>query len=209
MVMARSNPNAGGDFENCPEGMWDAVCVDVIDLGITKTGFKDKAGNDEEKPMVAFGFQVAVVDENDKPLTQANGQPFYIRSRYNNTLGGGSKRSNLLDFLENWTGKTIPDDVREKGFDLDAMLGRNAQVVVVHRQNKGGKTFANIKTITPARKGATKLKATPEFVRVKDRPGYEPPFGSEEWAKRNPQLAGGSAPQGGQEEDDIDSDLPF
>lgn len=209
MVMARNNPNAGQDFEQCPEGMFDAVCVDVIDLGVIDTGFKNqKTGESEEKPMVAFAYQVAVVDENDKPLFQKNGQPFYIRARFNNTLGGGNKESNLLKHLENWTGKTIPPKVREEGFDLDLMLGRNAQLVVVHRKSKDGqRTYANIKTITPPRKNAPKLTASPEFVRVKDQPGYDPPVGSEEWFKRNPQAAGGQAPQ--TEEEDDDSDLPF
>lgn len=208
MVTARTNPNSR-DFENCPEGMFDAVCVDVIDLGIVDTGFKNQqTGEPERKPMVAFGYQVAVVDENDRPQTQSDGQPYYIRARFNNTLGGGSKRSNLLDHLENWTGKTMPEEKKEEGIDLEKFLGVNCQIVVVHRQNKQQRTFANIKTITPARKGAPKLKASPEFVRVKDRPGYEPPVGSEEWEKRNPQAANGGQGAPPVEDEEEDS-LPF
>jgi hypothetical protein len=210
MVMAKQNQNAGQDFDPCPEGMHPGVCVDVVDLGICETGFRNKDGTPEKKPMVAFSFEVHATDENDKPVMRNDGKLFLISQRFNNTLGGGSKESKLLKFLESWTGRRIPDEVRAAGFDLDKMLGRNAQLVIAHRTSKDGqKTFANIITITPAAKGAPKLEASKDHVRVKDRPGYEPPVGSEEWEKRNPQLANNGKGAAPSEEEDEDGEPPL
>lgn len=201
--------NKGGqDFPKCPEGLHQAVCVDVIDRGLVEYEWKGKKG---ERREVSFVFQVDARDEDDKQILREDGKLFTVSSKFTASLGNNAK---LVPFLEGWLGATIPPEVRENGFELEQLIGRNAQITVVQVE-KNNKTYANIKGIAPIAKKTPKLKVE-DYVRVKDRDGYEPPRGSDEWERREAEKKkqGSRVPAGagtGYEdfEPDDDDDLPF
>jgi hypothetical protein len=138
------------DFEPAPEGAWRAVCTDVVELGLIHTQFGDK-------PMIRIAFEIEEVNPK-------NGKPFMVSQRFGVTL---SSKGRLRPFLESWRGKKFTDE-ELKGFDVEALIGANAQLAVVHNVNDG-KTFANIASVMKPARGMEKLNISPGYIRVKDR----------------------------------------
>jgi hypothetical protein len=192
----------GGDFPKPPEGLQQGVCVDVVDLGLVDYSYQGVPKGKRRE--VRFIFQVAPRDDEDNELRQDDGERFSVSSKFTASLGDNAR---LLPFLENWLGAKIPQEVRDSGFDMEALIGRNAQLTVVYGESKAnGRVYANINGILPIDKKTPKLK--PEnYTRVQDREGYVPPFGSELWELQQGQAPGAAG--GNDEADDSDDDLPF
>lgn len=136
--------NGGEDFERLEAGMYQAVCVAVVDLGIYDSPFgKNKR--------CALCFETAeTMKEGDN-----TGKPFYFTKLYSPSL---SKKSNLRKDLANWRGRDFTDQ-ELLGFDLDNILGVNCQLNLVQIE-KNDKTYTNIATINPSIKGMQPIRAT-------------------------------------------------
>jgi hypothetical protein len=136
-------------FEPAPEGLWPAVCVDVVDLGSVETKFGTK-------PMLKIIFQIEERDDH--------GKRFQVHARFGQSLHA---KSRLRPVLEAWRGrKFTPEELA--GFDLEKLVGACAQVQVVHSIRDEGGYYANLQAVVPFAKGATKL-APEDYVRAKDR----------------------------------------
>jgi len=137
-------------FVPCPEGLHQAVCVDVVDLGVVTTQYG-------EKHQVRIVWQVDEENpENDKRYT--------ARRSYTLSL---SKKANLRTMLETWRTKPFTDD-ELKGFDLENLLGINCQIQVVHKLSAQGKLYANVQAVVAPPKNVPKLLAR-DYTREKDR----------------------------------------
>lgn len=134
IAKARSN----GNFEPCPAGLHQAVCVDVIDKGVLPGQFG-------EKHKIDVRWQVE--------QTMKDGKPYMIQQRYTLSL---NEKATLRHHLESWRGKPFTDQ-ELAGFDLEKLIGANCQIVVIHRPGDQGKVWANVQTITPLGKGMKKL----------------------------------------------------
>ena len=109
-----------------PEGITQAVCVDVIDLGLRET----KWGN---KRQVAFRFET--------PARDSEGQPIWVRTwPYNLSL---SPKANLRKDLEKWRGRAFTSHELE-GFDLESVIGAPAVLNVAQNAGADGKVYSNI-----------------------------------------------------------------
>jgi hypothetical protein len=195
--------NKGGDFPKCPEGLHQSVCVDVIDRGLVDYSYQGQPKGKRRE--VSFVYQVDVRDEDTgEEIRRNDGKRFTVSTKFTASL---SQNARLVPFLEQWLGKTIPPEVRESGFDLEDLVGRNAQITVIHDQ-KGDKTYANIKGILPVSKKMGKL-VPEDYIRVKDRPDYDPPFGSEEWERRHREADEDEVPVSPPGYDEEEDDLPF
>ena len=144
------------EFTPCPEGAHHAVIVDVVDHGLVKAtqpGWKDRHVIDVRLE----------VDE-----TGEDGERYLLVQWFTNTL---SKKGKLRKFLEDTRGRALTkEELRPGGFDLDALIGLNAQVNVVHRTAEGTDAiFANISSVMPVTKGMPKLRPL-NYTRVQDRP---------------------------------------
>lgn len=138
----------GSDFVPAPEGVWSAVCVDVVDLGIVDSVFGKK-------------HKLKIVWEIDQKME--DGRPFLCQKRYNVSL---HEKSTLAKDIKSWRGRPFtPEEF--KGFDIDKIIGAPCQLVIQHSENEGV-TYANIMTIMKADK--IKLKPSGTYIRVKDRP---------------------------------------
>lgn len=140
-------------FTPAPAGLHQAVCVDVVDLGLVKTTYD---GETKTKLMVRVIWQIDDVNPED-------GKRFTASKRYNNTL---HEKGTLRKDLESWRARPFSAD-ELKGFDLERLLGVNCQINVQHR-TANGKTYANVVSIVPLGKGMTKLEPK-DYVRVVDR----------------------------------------
>jgi hypothetical protein len=138
------------EYSNAPEGLFNAICCDVVDLGLKTTAFGDK-----HKIRIVWQLEERDPDK---------GWRYNVSQQYTLSL---HPKSVLSQALEAWRGKKFTDDERE-GFDLEKLIGVGCQVQVVHQAGQNGNVYANVQAIVPLGKGMTKV--TPEgYVRVKDR----------------------------------------
>ena len=146
-IIAKDNRK---EFTPAPEGLHQAVCVDVTDLGLQPTPWG-------EKQKVDLRWQLEAMDEE-------TGRPFLVQSRYTNSL---NEKATLRIHLEAWRGRKFTAEELE-GFDLEKLLGVNCQIQVIHNITDQGRIFANVQAIVPLGKGMTKLRPR-DYVRVVDR----------------------------------------
>lgn len=138
-------------FTPCPEGLHHAVCVDVVDLGIV-----DSPHGPKEKVRIVWQVNA---------LNPVSGHRFDVRRSYNRTL---HEKAALRKDLESWRGQAFTD-AELKGFDVEKVLGANAQLQVIHRETDDGKTYANVQSIVPVPAEVERLEPL-DYVREIDRP---------------------------------------
>lgn len=136
----------GQDFELTPAGTHAAICYRLIDLGTQKQVFGSDTKN-IHKILISWELP-------DELMT--DGRPFTIHSRYTLSL---HEKAKLRADLESWRGRAFTEAELE-GFDLENLLGKGCLVNVVHTENNG-KTYANIRALTPLPKGM-RVPATTE-----------------------------------------------
>lgn len=141
-------------FKACPEGMYPAVCVDVIDLGLKEDTFQGKTKTVHK---IRIAWQVDELDDT--------GRRYFVSKTYNLS---GHKKSNLRKDLEVWRGKPFANEGFDE-FELEDLVGVNCQISVAHRLMPDGETWTMVQAIVPAAKGAPKM-APKEYIRKKDRP---------------------------------------
>lgn len=137
-------------FDPCPEGLHQACCVDVIDLGLQKGQFG-------EKFKVEIRWQVDVVNER-------SGKRFELRKWYTNSL---HEKANLRKDLECWRGRKFTEQELE-GFDLEKLLAVNCQLQVIHNITDDGKIYDNVQAIVPHNTKVPKIGPL-DYTRQKDR----------------------------------------
>jgi hypothetical protein len=137
-------------FTPAPEGLFQAVCVDVIERLQQQTpwGLKDK---------VEIRWQL----EATNPDTQ---EPFEVRAFYTLSL---SEKANLRKHLETWRGRKFNAE-ELKGFDLERLIGANGQIQIIHNISDEGKTYANVQAIIQHNGRVAKIAAH-NYIREKDR----------------------------------------
>lgn len=151
-VIAKRNKS---DYSTVPEGLYAAVCIDVIDLGIVKVTYKEKT---KEQHMVKLRW---MLDETDPK----SGKNFWVSRRFNNSL---SEKASLCKILESWRGRKFTEEELD-GFDTDDVIGANCQVQVQHNLGSDGTTYANVVAVVKKAKGAPELMIPEDYVREKDR----------------------------------------
>jgi hypothetical protein len=139
------------DFTPAPEGLWAAVCCDVVDLGMLDSPWG-------ERHQVEIRWQL---EEHDSKVEK----PFMVVQRYTLSL---HEKSRLRPMLEAWRGRKFSHQELE-GFDLEKLLGANCQIQVVHDLNSEGTVRAKVQAVVPAAKGAAKLRVNTDYIRMVER----------------------------------------
>lgn len=135
--------------EPIPAGLHQAVCTGVYDLG---TQYNEKFKKNIRKCLISWEFpEERIKIEKDEKTIDV---PRELSKQYTLTL---SAKSGLLTDLVSWRGRPFtPEEL--KGFNLHQLLGVNALIQVIHTE-KDGRTYANIKSITPLYKNMVKKEA--------------------------------------------------
>jgi hypothetical protein len=141
----------GGDFQPCPEGVHNAVCVDVVDLGVLETPWGSK-----HKLRIVWEVEAKMDD----------GRPFTVRRQFTASL---HEKSELCKCLKSWRGRPFTKE-ELAGFDTEKIVGASAVLVVGHDE-KDGNCWANVTAVSKATK---KLEPSGKYVRVKDREENQP-----------------------------------
>jgi len=141
---------ANKPFDTHPEYNGLAVCVDVTPPKTVQTDYGPK----EQFRLV---FETTQLRED--------GRPYLVWSRgFTTSLG---EKAALRAFLKQWFGRDLTA-AEQKEFDTDTLIGRMAQLVIVHTEGRNGETYANIGLIRPDKSGNT-LAPSGKYIRVKDR----------------------------------------
>ena len=143
---------SGQKFTPAPSGVHQAVCVDVVDMGVMQVTWK---GETKKQHKIRLVWQIEELMDDARP--------FIVQKRYTASVGD---KANLRKDLESWRGRPFTD-VELAGFDVESVIGANCLLNVMQVQ-KDGETYANVTAVMPIKKGMTKL--TPrDYVRVQDR----------------------------------------
>ena len=153
-IIAKKNKK---DFTPAPEGLWPAVCVDVVDLGMEQTPWGEK-----HKVQLRW-----VLEERDPKTDRA----FLVLKKYTLSL---DEKANLRRELETWRGRKFTKEESE-GFDLERLIGVNCQLQIMHNVTDGGDVYANVQAIVPAGKGVVKIAVPSDYIRVCDRKKEQEP----------------------------------
>lgn len=156
-------------YTPAPEGLHQAVCVDVVDLGVVETNFG-------KKEMVRIVWELSAEMED--------GRPFIIGRRYTPSL---HEKARLHKDLKAWRGRAFTTE-ELVSFDLEKVIGAPCQILVQHEE-RDGTIYGNIAAITKA-EPHIKLQPSGHYIRVKDRPeqasgsnggsGFQVPVGEDE-----------------------------
>lgn len=151
-IIATAKGENGTNFQPAPTGVHQAVCVDVVDLGVLDVTWQ---GQTKKQHKVNVAWQINE-DRDD-------GKPFLVFKRYTLSL---SEKATLRKDLESWRGRKFTRD-EEMGFDLETVVGVNCLLNITHNQ-VGDKTYANVASVSPLMKGMPLMGAR-DFVRKMDR----------------------------------------
>lgn len=147
--------NSGKVYTPAPVGAHQAVCVDIVDLGLVDTEYDKKK---TQKHMVNLVWQINEINDE-------TGKRFIVRRRFTASL---HEKATLRAVLESWRGRPFTNE-ELKGFDLDKVLLANGLVNIVHHTASDGRVFANVAAVMPLPKGMPKLEPL-DYVREQDRP---------------------------------------
>lgn len=149
-------------FTPAPAGLHQAVCVDIVDMGVLEVTY---GGKTKKQRKIRLVWQIEE--------TMEDGRPFIVQKRYTASL---HEKATLRKELESWRGKPFTDE-ELAAFDMERLLGVNCQLNIQHAI-KGGETYANVVSIVPLGKNMPKMAAR-DYIRVQDREGYTAPDDSE------------------------------
>lgn len=144
MVIAK---DTGSNFEPAPEGLWPAVCCDIVDLG-NVTG--------------QFGTMHAVRIIWQITERMEDGQRYTASRRFRVSL---HENSALRPFLETWRGKKFKTEELQ-GFPLDRLIGVPCQLDIQHNE-RDNRIWANV--TSAVRLGSAERLDIENYTRVRDR----------------------------------------
>lgn len=144
------------------EGIYNAVCVDVVDLGSVETPWGPK-----EK--ITLMFELDAEDEN--------GNQFIVGKRYTKSL---NEKANLRQELETWRNRNFRSSELRDGYNLESLIGVSCIVFISHNKTEK-RTYANVKSIMPPEKTADgtpgwfATRPSGQYTRVIERENYQEP----------------------------------
>lgn len=143
--------NSGSDFDPVSAGMHHAICYGVCDVGTQPQN--DPKFRPTRKVVFLWELPEERIDiEKEKDgVKQKVNLPRASSAKFTLSLG---KKSNLRPMLESWRGRNFTDE-ELAGFDVMNVVGANCMLNIVHNQ-KGAKTYANVKSVNPLPKGMAK-----------------------------------------------------
>jgi hypothetical protein len=147
------------EWVNHPEGQYQGVCVDVVDLGMQPTQYGDK-----HKCRIVFETEHEIINDDDGTVKNA-----IVGKRFTVSL----YKSNLLEFIESWRGRKLTKE-ETADFDTEQLIGANAMLQITHEQGSDGKTYDHIQSIMKLPRNMQPMKPSGSYVRVQDREQEQP-----------------------------------
>ena len=151
----------GAGFEPISEGLHQAVCVGVVDLG---QQYSEMYAKLQPKVMILW----EVVDET----FEQDGQEV-PRSISKEFTASFNEKSTLRKALKSWRGREFTEAELAE-FDLRNILGKGCQLQLIHKVAGNNKTYANVEGIVSWPKGQAIPKPHSDIIAFDlDEPDYE------------------------------------
>jgi hypothetical protein len=131
--------SGGSDFQLPPAGNHVARCYRIVDMGSHKNKFENVLRK------ILITWELHGEDDEGKPLCTDDGKPLVVSSNYTLSL---SEKATLRGHLEAWRGRAFTLD-ELSGFNLENILNQYCMVSISHDNGTAGKTYANVKAISP------------------------------------------------------------
>jgi hypothetical protein len=145
-----ASDRGGKGFDPVAEGVHNAVCYSVVDLG---HHLDEKFGKRNHNVLITWEITGERI-EIEKDGVKLN-LPRAISKKYTLSL---NEKANLRKDLQTWRGRGFTEQELQ-GFDIKNLVGKSCMIQVIHNKS-GDKTYANIAAIMPLMKGVAPL--TPE-----------------------------------------------
>jgi len=174
-----------------PAGVQQAVCVDVIDLGIVETSFE---GKPRKREMIHVIWQLVARDLKTN-------RRYLVGKRYTLSL---SEKATLRKDLESWRGKQFTSDDETNGFDTTKLIRVNCMLNLQHVSKPTG-NYCNVIAIMPLYGGTAKIQ--PENYARPSAPVDDHDDETDPFAQDAPGVAPLGAPTGPPPV--TDDDIPF
>lgn len=142
------------EYSPAPQGLWPAVCVDVVDKGLVRDQWGDKY-------IVQLRWELEQIDPETDPK-----RPYMAVQKFTNSM---HEKAKLRLFLEAWRGRKFDNDKEAYAFDFDKLIGVNCQLSIVHNIAGGGDVYANVVAIVGPVRNGIKLRPSPDYIRARDR----------------------------------------
>ena len=123
--------NDNSNFTLHATGIWPAVCVDVVNLGLVWTEFQ---GNRKLVRKVKLVFETEAVGDD--------GKRGIVTKNFTASLHPKAK---LAEFLGKWRGRPV---VPGENIDLKKVLGASCTLVLSHQQSMAGRTYVSIDAVS-------------------------------------------------------------
>ena len=124
-----------GNFVPHPDGIFPAICIDVVDLGMQAVTYENGSKS---------VHKIKLVFETEERL--ADGTACTVSKNFTASL---HKKAKLSEFLGKWRGQPV---VTGEKIDLEALKGKCATLVVSHQVSTQGRPYASIDAITKTTK---------------------------------------------------------
>jgi len=142
-----ASDKGGKGFDPVAEGVHNAVCYSVVDLG---HHLDATFGKRNHNCLITWEIPGERIDiERDGVKMNL---PRAISKTYTLSL---NEKANLRKNLQTWRGRVFTEQELE-GFDIKNVLGKSCMIQVIHNK-KGDKTYANVTAIMPLMKGTAPL----------------------------------------------------
>lgn len=144
-------------FENPPAGQYIGLLVDVVDLGLVKTAYGEKAQIRMIWLLFGTNAQGQLVGYFDKENRQ-----FRVMRQASQTMNPKSKLFETVSDVLNGEQPAVP-------FESENLIGRANLLFVKIEKAQNGKEYANVKAILPLPANTPVPVVPTDFVRNKDK----------------------------------------
>lgn len=132
-------PATSADFKRLEAGTYPAVLAQIVDLGTQHISSQQYGERDVRQVMLLWEIPSEIRDD---------GKPFCKQAKY--TLSMASN-ANLRKIVESLVGVMTDDEASR--FDVFTLIGKSAAIMLQESAGKNGKTYTDIKAVTPLMKG--------------------------------------------------------
>jgi len=138
------------EFEAAPAGLHLGRLYQILHVGTSQSEWQ---GEIKMENKIIFQFELHGEDNDGQPLTTEDGKPLMVTKRYTRSF---FETSALRQDLQAWRGKEFTADELQ-GFDIRVLLGKFCMLNVIHNKASNGKTYANVKGLSPVPAAIKKL----------------------------------------------------
>lgn len=203
MAIIAADSGGNGDFTPTPAGNHVGICSMIADLGRQRTQSQMYGEKVKHQVYVAWELPHETISWTDKDGNEKSG-PMRIGKIYTLSL---HENATLRHDLESWRGRPFTEEER-RGFDIAKLAAAPAMVNVVHEE-RNGKTYANVASVTPLPKGMEKPALADSYL-IYDRDENSRTYDHlPEWLQKKVDAQITDEPQPAYAGDDLNDEVPF